>query len=519
MLSLLLALCAPTVQAGAYDALFTAAADEFDVPEPLLLALAYEASRFDPDAASAWGGYGLFDLREDDESFGPGLERVSTLLDQSPDAVRASPALQVRGAAALLAWHARNLRGDGTLPPVDALEDWAGALRGFSGREEDHLQDLFVAYVYEVVEQGFLLDEAELVPRAVDLDLVRLAAPPSPAGDYSGNYQYVPASTSNYSDYSRGASDISYVVIHTVQGSYSGCISWFQNPSASVSAHYVVRSSDGQVTQMVLEEDVGWHAGSWSYNLASVGIEHEGYVDDPGKWYTTAMYTGSAALTANIAARQGVSLDRSHIIAHSEVPGATHTDPGSGWDWDTYMGLVDGSGGSTTTARLIGKVADTDIYTGTPLAGATVVLDQTGETTTTSDTGTYSFDALSAGSWSVTVSYPGYNNGSCAKDITTSSGDWWCSVAMTLSSGGGGDDSGEDSGQDSQPADDSAEPEDSDPERGGPLGGGTVPARPGDPVPMDQLGCSTAAGGAGAWALWALAALGLTRRSARRRRA
>jgi hypothetical protein len=33
-------------------------------------------------------------------------------------------------------------------------------------------------------------------------------------------------------------------------------------------------------------------------------------------------------------------MDRSHIIGHNEVPGATHTDPGSCWNWTYYMQLV-----------------------------------------------------------------------------------------------------------------------------------------------------------------------------------
>ena len=35
-------------------------------------------------------------------------------------------------------------------------------------------------------------------------------------------------------------------------------------------------------------------------------------------------------------------MDRAHIIAHSEVPGASHVDPGPGWNWDHYMALVRG---------------------------------------------------------------------------------------------------------------------------------------------------------------------------------
>ena len=42
--------------------------------------------------------------------------------------------------------------------------------------------------------------------------------------------------------------------------------------SAAVSAHYGVRSSDGDLTQMVDEADIAWHAGDWDTNARSIGI-------------------------------------------------------------------------------------------------------------------------------------------------------------------------------------------------------------------------------------------------------
>ena len=54
--------------------------------------------------------------------------------------------------------------------------------------------------------------------------------------------------------------EVSAVVIHYTEGTYAGCISWFKNCDAQVSAHYVIRSADGQVTQMVREADKAWHA-------------------------------------------------------------------------------------------------------------------------------------------------------------------------------------------------------------------------------------------------------------------
>ena len=133
-----------------------------------------------------------------------------------------------------------------------------------------------------------------------------------------------------------------------MQGSYAGSISWFQNPSAQVSAHYLIRSSDGAVTQMVRDKDIAWHAGNWTYNTQSIGIEHEGFVND-ASWYTDAMYRSSAALTKYMCDKYGIPKDRSHIIGHNEVPGATHTDPGPNWNWSYYMQLVTGSSGGWST--------------------------------------------------------------------------------------------------------------------------------------------------------------------------
>src|SRR5690606_40075931 len=78
--------------------------------------------------------------------------------------------------------------------------------------------------------------------------------------------------------------------------SYGGTISWFQNNPYSVSAHYVIRSSDGQVTQMVRNSQAAHHVGV--HNNTTLGIEHEGYVSN-SSWYTTAMYNSSAALVRN----------------------------------------------------------------------------------------------------------------------------------------------------------------------------------------------------------------------------
>ena len=152
--------------------------------------------------------------------------------------------------------------------------------------------------------------------------------------------EWQPASTSNYTASNRPSTyPVDYVIIHVTQETYPNTLSIFQNPQKKVSAHYLVRSADGHVAQCVREADIAWHAGNWDYNTRSVGIEHEGWVDQP-QWFTDALYEQSAKLTAAICTKYGLPKDRAHIIGHYEVPGTDHTDPGPNWDWTRYIRLV-----------------------------------------------------------------------------------------------------------------------------------------------------------------------------------
>lgn len=193
--------------------------------------------------------------------------------------------------------------------------------------------------------------------------------------DYPGA-RWVPAYSGNYTAANRPSSHpIRYVIVHVTQGSYAGAISWFQNPSARVSAHYVLRSSDGEITQMVRHKDIGWHAGNWTYNTQSIGLEHEGWVNDP-RWFTDAMYRASANLTRYICDQYGIPKTRTHIIGHNEVPGATHTDPGPHWNWNYYMSLI----GDVRNAAFVGANFPSTIRPGERIS-VSVQFRNTGTTT------------------------------------------------------------------------------------------------------------------------------------------
>lgn len=158
--------------------------------------------------------------------------------------------------------------------------------------------------------------------------------------------------------------EVSAIVIHYTEGSYAGCISWFKNCDAEVSAHYVIRSVDGQVTQMVREKDKAWHARS--ANGYTIGIEHEAY-GNVWEFFTEAMYQSSANLVRSICSRyEAIEGRRTHdrdtldngfcinnglynlggegacvqIRGHQHYPDQSHTDPGPYWDWNYYYKLI-----------------------------------------------------------------------------------------------------------------------------------------------------------------------------------
>jgi N-acetyl-anhydromuramyl-L-alanine amidase AmpD len=160
--------------------------------------------------------------------------------------------------------------------------------------------------------------------------------------DFAGA-TWAPASTSNYQTASRGVADIDHIVIHDTEGSFAGSVSWFQDPTAQVSAHYIVRSSDGHIDQMVAEKDIAWH--DKCFNTNTVGVEHEGFEAHPELWYTEAMYEASAKLTSHLADKYNIAKQHGPILGHGEAPDCSdHTDPGPGWNWDHYIELVQAGG-------------------------------------------------------------------------------------------------------------------------------------------------------------------------------
>jgi N-acetyl-anhydromuramyl-L-alanine amidase AmpD len=365
---------------------FAAAAREFAVPEALLLGYSHALTGWQDHGGlpSAQGGYGPMHLTAPDAVAASGrggarspaaterrrtdpahntLARAAALVGQPAARLRTDLTQNVRGGAALLADEARRA---GLRPAT--LADWYPVVVRLSGGSGS---STLADDVFETLRTGTADARLRLaaqpgvaVPRRpattgqaeCPADLACTFVPAA----YAWNNTADANDYGNYDPANRPADGnrIRYIVIHDTEGSFDSTVQSFQNPYAYTSAHYVIRSSDGAVTQMVHTKDVAWHAGNWTVNTESIGIEHEGFAVDGATWYTDAMYRSSAKLVRYLAHRYHIPIDRQHILGHDDVANDnhyadSHWDPGPFWDWDRYLSLVRGGAEPNTAGRLV----------------------------------------------------------------------------------------------------------------------------------------------------------------------
>lgn len=172
------------------------------------------------------------------------------------------------------------------------------------------------------------------VPKGLTADVVPAA------------YEQVdPNDPDNYGSYSlaaRGPGEIDSIIIHDTEVDYETTLAIFTNVQHFASIHYVIQE-DGHITQMVRTQDVAWHAGNWTFNGSSIGIELIGVAEDPSH-YTDAQYRATGKLIRYLTDRYDIPRDRDHILAHEDLPGvnaarqaAMHWDPGAYYDYEKLL--------------------------------------------------------------------------------------------------------------------------------------------------------------------------------------
>ncbi|WP_166418514.1 N-acetylmuramoyl-L-alanine amidase [Cochlodiniinecator piscidefendens] len=124
------------------------------------------------------------------------------------------------------------------------------------------------------------------------------------------------------------------VVLHyTAMNSCEEARVRLSDPAIEVSAHYLI-SEQGDVLQLVSEENRAWHAGAGSWgnvrdvNSHSVGIELANTGSTP---FSAPQMDALEALLADVLKRWSIPPER--VIGHSDMAPDRKLDPGSRFDW------------------------------------------------------------------------------------------------------------------------------------------------------------------------------------------
>jgi N-acetylmuramoyl-L-alanine amidase len=311
------------------------AGEEHDVPPRLLLAMAYAESRLSlvgPEGERR-GWLRIVPWRPSRSA-----AYAATLMGGAASDYESDPVQGMRAAAALVVAAQRRL---GRAPDPDPAA-WRHALERFNGGYSLLANRLYADQVIALAARGFAAttDDGALVSVAgIGGRAVPVAVGERPVGLVGAQFAaWVPASARASRPLMEPRA-VRFIVIHTMENTFSTILDFFASPATGVAAHYLIRSSDGLTVQMVDERQVAFHDAC--FNEESIGIEHEGYVAAGPAWYGDAMLEASANLVRDIARRHRIPLDREHILGHGEAPDCSdHTDPGPHWDWDRFMQLV-----------------------------------------------------------------------------------------------------------------------------------------------------------------------------------
>jgi N-acetyl-anhydromuramyl-L-alanine amidase AmpD len=487
-LILLISVQATAQQVDNYNGYFAEAYRLYpNIPNGVLEAVAWSASRGANMKPQTHGDgnevamplrFGIFGLIEDGKGyFKNNLQTVTALSGITAEQFKNDVRLQILAVAKFLSTEAtqQNLGANATIERFASVLEKLAEIPDDGTAVNKYAHSLYTYDVYDHLKKGFASPKLNQSPRGIQLDkiyapqMLRTLSAPGVQLDYKldrikangivlPSSSTTPASTNTNSnartestndvmavqstDYppalwdqantgnftvGRGGVVITNVTIHTTQGSYAGTISWFNNASANVSAHYVIRSSDGQITQMVLEKDRAYHV--YNNNSYTIGIEHEGFVDN-ASWYTNAMYNSSAALVRDICTDNNIDRTKCYrgaassganvqpitvrIKGHQHYPDNTHTDPGINWNWVKYYDLINPPAFVTTITFAVKDqssglaVASTSVKVTKPDGTtATVTTDASGKLTYGINAGKYTFAFTKSGYTALSTFFTG----------------------------------------------------------------------------------------------------------------
>lgn len=331
---------------------FTNAAREFNTPQRLLEAIAMLQSNWTQMGESMYGSYGIMGLVEN--QFVQHLTEASQLLNVPVQQIKDDPQTNIRAAAALLATFQKG-------KPAGPIEAWFEATKKLTGLHDDYYEQELARRIYDVIHNGartisLWREIIEVTPMQININNQLTVQSPqqqnlTEAADYGG--AILNLTTCNFN--SRNGAPIQYYFVHYIAvGTYEGAISWFKNCTSQVSAHYVVRNTDGQITQVVMEANRAWSQGVNLYNDRGIGTEHDVISSNLAMWYSDPMLTAAGNLANNVCDRRSIPKQRAvaqpGINGHSDVK-STSCPNMTTEVWNLFLGKVNAAAGNVTPAR------------------------------------------------------------------------------------------------------------------------------------------------------------------------
>ncbi len=328
------------------DSFFKNAAKEFNVPVQLLKVIGYLENNWTQIGPSIDYGWGIMHLVEN--HYCNTLGEASKLINVDKQVLKDDPQQNIRGAAALIALYAKQMKLD-----PQKLEDWFPAVSKFSGLVTKNLRDQQAYRYYSILKKGVkelnLFDQKVIVSPEKELQIEKFR-PVYVHDRTSVDYPKAISNITKYNYTSGRTHDIDTWVVHYIGvGTYAGAISWFHNSQARASAHFCIRHTDGEITQVVRTGDTSWNCGAKEgkfNNQRSIGIEHEVTVTHPEWWKSEIQLKESAKMTAFFCDKYDIPKTHSFpgILGHVEMPGCSTSCPGN-CPWDKLLGYInDGTG-------------------------------------------------------------------------------------------------------------------------------------------------------------------------------
>jgi len=308
------------------------AAAEFRVPAMILKAAAQVQSNWAQTGPSFYGSYGMMGLIESHNI--KQITLAASLTNLKVDDIKNEAKANIRAAAALLAYYQKGK------PASANLADWFEATRDLTGLSDEEMKTSLATSFYNVIKNG---------SKTVSLwrEIIQIDAQPITIPEYktasvkksnngnsiaNTNTDYPTAvdriSSCNYAT-GRNGYNIDYYFVHYIAtGNYAGAISWFRDctrTSQLSSANYVIRNSDGEISQVVRESDRAYAQGVTQYNGGGISTEHEVLSTNLAMWDSEPMLVAAANLAIDVCnrnniprVRRAVNGDRG-IYGHSDV--------------------------------------------------------------------------------------------------------------------------------------------------------------------------------------------------------